>query len=676
MVSRHILGFIAAVVGLVGLISCAGSPEGAAAPEKRREGRIEVIDEQGYTITEDEEDVLLAYEQAVRTGDHDLYRDIVWGGVSLDFFDESGRKSIISGIDAVAEFRLEFFQGAGPREEYRINKIYHVHPHEDFVFVEFKSSGGDVWEGLSIREHDGRLMVDSGYVEMPTPGPYVTNSIQKLADYNQNGFLEGDEAGSFHDMVFEFFRGPHDAANSFDEFFDGDGDRFINAEEIGRAQEVGFLGWRYWFQYAPWALDMVDGEFDEVPSDRDLRRYLDEMVDENSTEDQRRRNASKLGRIQFPDAAYLETPRPVQSLLDSLADGNGDGVLDDNEQRLMIDGLTCIARDEGEVDNYFKESVDLDKGGRLEWHEIPLILQASAMGWGSAVGGAEPPFEVRTNPDTLLDIQDDGMVDALEIDTAVRAFSGDPDAVDSLKESLRLAFDADGDGRVEAWEVEEVKAWLFYPRPANPDEPLDRETDVNEDGFLDPEELGITAGITSKGNAPPFEDRIAAFERRRGAAASQTEIRSAESGAPPAGSEFYRKLGAIQDKKLAVVTLDVGTERVDQETARGVVMFVENAFVNVGKVKVVDRAHIEEVFEEFEFQSTGAIDESTAVEIGKLSGADIIVIGSINRVGGIFYLNIKLIAVQTAEIIGSSIAQAEAATGFLEMANQAVYKLF
>ena len=114
----------------------------------------------------------------------------------------------------------------------------------------------------------------------------------------------------------------------------------------------------------------------------------------------------------------------------------------------------------------------------------------------------------------------------------------------------------------------------------------------------------------------------------------------------------------------------------DSETAAGIIMFIENAFVNVGKVKVVDRAHIEEVYEELEFQLTGSIDESTAVEIGKLSGAEIIVIGSINRVGGQFYLNTKLITVETAEIIGSSIAQAESAAGFLEMANQAVYKLF
>jgi hypothetical protein len=622
-----------------------------------------------FTITEDEEELLLAYEQAVRTGDHDLYREIVWGGVSFSFFDESGRRTIIGGIDAVAEFRLDFFQGAGPQEEFRIGQIFWINREDNRVFIEFRHGDRHVNEGLHIQDRDGRLMVVGGYVELPKPGPFITNRIQKLTDYNQNGFLEDDEAGSLYEMVFQLFHGPHDAANPVDEFFDTDGDAYINSDEIRRAQDVVFLGWRYWLRYAPWALDMLDGAFDEVPSDVELRKYLDDRFAEGEY-------AGKLGHIQFPDAVYLETPRSVQSLLDSLADGNGDGVLDDDEQRLMIDGLTCVARDKGEVDNYFKEAIDLEKNGRVDWHDVPLILQASAMGWGSGVGGAEPPFAVQTPVDRLFDADNSGLVSADEIESSVRALSGDIDAVDQLKRELQAAFDWNDDGRIEAWETEEVKAWLIFPRPVNPDEGLDRDADENGDGFLDPAELGISAGMTSKGSAPPFDARIEAFVRRQNAAASQTEVRSAESVAPPAGSEFYRKLGAIQDKKLAVVTLDVGTERVDQETARGVVMFVENAFVNVGKVKVVDRAHIEEVFEEFEFQSTGAIDESTAVEIGKLSGADIIVIGSINRVGGIFYLNIKLIAVQTAEIIGSSIAQAEAATGFLEMANQAVYKLF
>ncbi|UCF98046.1 MAG: hypothetical protein JSV89_00570 [Spirochaetaceae bacterium] len=93
-------------------------------------------------------------------------------------------------------------------------------------------------------------------------------------------------------------------------------------------------------------------------------------------------------------------------------------------------------------------------------------------------------------------------------------------------------------------------------------------------------------------------------------------------------------------------------------TAGGVMVFIENAFVNVGKVRVVDRQNIAKIVEEYEFQQSDLSDESTAVEIGKQ-----------------YYLNIKLISVETGEIIGSSIDKAEDATGFYEMCNQAVYQL-
>jgi hypothetical protein len=169
----------------------------------------------------------------------------------------------------------------------------------------------------------------------------------------------------------------------------------------------------------------------------------------------------------------------------------------------LIDGLTCVARDKGEVDNYFKEAIDLEKNGRVDWHDVPLILQASAMGWGSGVGGAEPPFAVQTPVDRLFDADNSGLVSADEIESSVRALSGDIDAVDQLKRELQAAFDWNDDGRIEAWETEEVKAWLIFPRPVNPDEGLDRDADENGDGFLDPAELGISAGMTSKGSAPP-----------------------------------------------------------------------------------------------------------------------------------------------------------------------------
>jgi PBP1b-binding outer membrane lipoprotein LpoB len=141
-------------------------------------------------------------------------------------------------------------------------------------------------------------------------------------------------------------------------------------------------------------------------------------------------------------------------------------------------------------------------------------------------------------------------------------------------------------------------------------------------------------------------------------------------------SEYYKKLGTIQDRKLAVVGISSGTKNVDAETAGGVKVFIENAFVNVGKVRVVDRQNIDKIVKEYEFQQSDLTDEATAVKIGKLSGADIIVIGSISYVGSKYYLNIKLIAVETGEIIGSSIDDAQEADDFYEMCNEAVYKLF
>ena len=90
----------------------------------------------------------------------------------------------------------------------------------------------------------------------------------------------------------------------------------------------------------------------------------------------------------------------------------------------------------------------------------------------------------------------------------------------------------------------------------------------------------------------------------------------------------------------------------------------------------MDRQNIAKIVKEYEFQASDLTDESTAVEIGKLAGADIIVIGSINFVGKKYYLNVKLIAVKTAEIIGSSISDADDSSEFYEMSNDAVYKLF
>ncbi len=202
---------------------------------------------------------------------------------------------------------------------------------------------------------------------------------------------------------------------------------------------------------------------------------------------------------------------------------------------------------------------------------------------------------------------------------------------------------------------------------------LDQELDKNVNGFVEPEEIGIAAGFTEGRPIPSFDERLEQLGWQEERVAETTGTKTEETRFE---SEYYKKLGMIQDKKLAVMGINRGTKNVNEETASGVMVFIENAFVNVGKVRVVDRQNIAKIVKEYEFQLSDLADESTAVEIGKLSGADIIVIGSISYVGDMYYLNIKLVSVETAEIIGSSIADAVNAKEFYEMCNEAVFKLF
>jgi hypothetical protein len=131
-----------------------------------------------------------------------------------------------------------------------------------------------------------------------------------------------------------------------------------------------------------------------------------------------------------------------------------------------------------------------------------------------------------------------------------------------------------------------------------------------------------------------------------------------------------RALGtvALDDRRIAVV----GIKAEDEELAAALASFVSNALVNLGIGRIVERSHVEEIISEHSFQASAITDESTAVEIGMLLGADVITVGSLYQVGTIDYLNIKLIEVQTGEILASSMSSSTVEEEYLRMCNEAV----
>jgi hypothetical protein len=528
--------------------------------------------------------------------------------------------------------------------------------------------------------------------------------LWEWADLNHDGDISGDEIYDIGDEVRVVIRNPGLVRSLFVSYFDRNRDRHIGPAESERARELLYdeqlkhlleLDPEFsgpiadvnstvaciWNRFSTPVEQLLARPEPADPPERRVSNALDQGIDRNgdgflTTPEQWNFMLRVFGSLA---AGWLGAPeegmaaverRPVGTPLEELADMNGDGFVDQVEQQQMAEGLGSPHP----VRSPFDRRIDFNGNGEVETFEIVKARRAGEQIVAEETG----VYPVRTRIDGHLDLNRDGQVDEMEMERILRFLSGETEVLDRSSMLFRL-FDRNSDGRIPESEMMEAIDSYLLPRPiepGGPEEPWERPQDRNGDGFLDPEEIGIAAGVSAGGNIPTIPERL---ERRQWEMAREAEATSGETEQQRREryeSEFYKKLGQIQDRKLAVVGITSGTKTIDEETTSGVMVFIENAFVNVGKVRVVDRQNITKIVKEYEFQASDLTDETTAVEIGKLSGADIIVIGSISFVGNIYYLNIKLISVETAEIIGSSIADAENATEFFDMCNEAVFTLF
>jgi TolB-like protein len=87
------------------------------------------------------------------------------------------------------------------------------------------------------------------------------------------------------------------------------------------------------------------------------------------------------------------------------------------------------------------------------------------------------------------------------------------------------------------------------------------------------------------------------------------------------------------------------------EMAEFVIEELAYLMVDTKKFKVVDRKSLDAIKSEQNFQYSGDVDDNSAVSIGKLLGASIVITGSISGSGSTRRLRAKALDVKTAEIV-------------------------
>jgi hypothetical protein len=103
-----------------------------------------------------------------------------------------------------------------------------------------------------------------------------------------------------------------------------------------------------------------------------------------------------------------------------------------------------------------------------------------------------------------------------------------------------------------------------------------------------------------------------------------------------------------QGSKVAIINISSSSPAVSSYIIDGL---IANA-VNDQKFNVVDRAKLNEIQKEQNFQTSGEVDDNTAQAIGKLLAAQTIISGSANRYGSIYRISIRALSVETAQVQG------------------------
>lgn len=105
------------------------------------------------------------------------------------------------------------------------------------------------------------------------------------------------------------------------------------------------------------------------------------------------------------------------------------------------------------------------------------------------------------------------------------------------------------------------------------------------------------------------------------------------------------------EARIAFLEFQVNGRDLDKDLGIAASERVQNVVVRSSRVFVVERTQFKNLAKEHELQYSALVDESTAIEIGKIAGADYVVLGSLNAMGSILFLTARLVDVQRGLVI-------------------------
>jgi TolB-like protein len=144
------------------------------------------------------------------------------------------------------------------------------------------------------------------------------------------------------------------------------------------------------------------------------------------------------------------------------------------------------------------------------------------------------------------------------------------------------------------------------------------------------------------------------------------------------GSLVCPEEGDQKIKTIAIMEFDNYSVGKYQEElgfiTRGLADFFESDFSKLSSLKVVERDKVDYVLKEIELSKSGMVEKSTAIRVGKLLGAQIMVFGNVTQLDDRHAkMLVKAVKVETSEIIAS--VEKEGKPDYFKMEKELVKEL-
>ncbi len=131
-------------------------------------------------------------------------------------------------------------------------------------------------------------------------------------------------------------------------------------------------------------------------------------------------------------------------------------------------------------------------------------------------------------------------------------------------------------------------------------------------------------------------------------------------------------------KKTKIAVLDFqlqGDDFASKDMGKIVAEWLITGLVETGRFDVIERRLLEKILEEQKLGVTGAIDPTSAAQLGKILGVKTIVSGTLTNLEGMSEINARLINVDTASIVAAEKVRASSASRLNELVSQITEKI-